>query len=235
MTDPDFTSPLAKIEVRQPCPYCPPPGMIPRTLMAEHIRLAHPNEDTADADPGPDTCRPVEVDGETIRVRAAGELGDQEQEFLAELVRAATKMFLTEQADIVQNIVVLYREWCRAGPPPLGTPVSRWWDARIAELGEALARRPGAVAKEDDTAADARERWALQLVGILADLDRCRHGRHEGDPCHSCGGLSTGNPHLGPGRTLGYGLYGNPIVLPTRDRKTNPAAWRTTTTKDSHS
>ncbi|WP_405925455.1 hypothetical protein [Streptomyces sp. NBC_00035] len=235
MTNPDPTRPLTGIEVRQQCPHCPPPAMIPRTLMAKHIQLAHPDAADASAEPGSDTCRPVEVDGQTIRVHGSRELDGREQELLAELVRAAREMFLTEQAEIVQNIVVLYRTWRRAGPPPLGTSMARWWDARLVEFGEALARRPGAVTKADDTAADARERWAFQMVGILADLDRCRHGRHEGDRCDSCGGLSTGNPNLGPGRTLGYGVYGSPIVLPTRDRKTNPAAWRTTTTKDSHS
>ncbi|WP_326729008.1 hypothetical protein [Streptomyces phaeochromogenes] len=45
MTQPDFTSPLAgAIEVRTLCPYCPPPAMFPRTLMAEHITDAHPDK-----------------------------------------------------------------------------------------------------------------------------------------------------------------------------------------------
>ncbi|MBD9703403.1 hypothetical protein IHE56_15195 [Streptomyces sp. ID01-12c] len=38
----DFTSPLTGIEVRVPCPYCPPPAMIPRTLIAEHYARMHP-------------------------------------------------------------------------------------------------------------------------------------------------------------------------------------------------
>ncbi|MFJ2007036.1 hypothetical protein [Streptomyces chartreusis] len=81
--------------------------------------------------------------------------------------------------------------------------------------------------------AEAKDRWAYRLINILSDLDRCQHGRHEGDPCGSCGGLSTGNPYPAPGRVIGHGVYGNPIVLPTRDRKTDPAAWRhTTTAKD---
>ncbi|WP_328439338.1 hypothetical protein OHA71_23660 [Streptomyces sp. NBC_00444] len=145
---------------------------------------------------------------------------------------AGKEMFRTEQAAVAEQVVVLYRTWRAAGPPPLGTSVSRWWDARLLELGEALARRPGAVTKTSDTPEQARERWALRLVGILSDLDRCQHGRHEGDPCGSCGGLSDGNPNVGPGRVIGHGVYGNPIVLPTRDRKTDPAAWRHTTTKD---
>ncbi|MBE4790988.1 hypothetical protein [Streptomyces caniscabiei] len=38
---PDFTSPLAGIEVRVPCPYCPPPAMISRTLITDHIAREH--------------------------------------------------------------------------------------------------------------------------------------------------------------------------------------------------
>ncbi|WP_060888678.1 hypothetical protein [Streptomyces scabiei] len=32
----------------------------------------------------------------------------------------------------------LYEQWVKAGPPPLGTPLSRWWDRRLAELHAAL-------------------------------------------------------------------------------------------------
>lgn len=31
----------AHAEVRTPCPHCPPPAMIPRTALAEHLRLVH--------------------------------------------------------------------------------------------------------------------------------------------------------------------------------------------------
>lgn len=29
--------------------------------------------------------------------------------------------------------------WVKAGPPPLGVPIARWWDARLIELNAALA------------------------------------------------------------------------------------------------
>ncbi|MFF3928601.1 hypothetical protein [Streptomyces hirsutus] len=77
---------------------------------------------------------------------------------------------------------------------------------------------------------ETKDRWAHRLVHVLADLDRCEHGRHEGDPCGSCGGTSHGNPRIGPDRVIGYGHYGSPIVLPARDHKHEPAAWRQTTT-----
>jgi hypothetical protein len=65
--------------------------------------------------------------------------------------------------------------------------------------------------------------WAA----LVADLDRCQHGRHVGDPCGSCGTNSHGNPHMVVGDIIGYGIYGHPIVMPDRDHKHDPAAWRT--------
>lgn len=79
---------------------------------------------------------------------------------------------------------------------------------------------------------------------LVLDLDRCEHGRHEGDVCGSCGGPSKGNPlwafndgeydgdGLGtwdrlldrfgvrgdciPDRLIGFGLDGVPICIPER-------------------
>jgi hypothetical protein len=67
------------------------------------------------------------------------------------------------------------------------------------------------------------------FVALVADLDRCQHGRHQGDACgpaDACTGTSAGNPHLRPGMVIGYGLRGGPIVMPDRDHKHDPAAWR---------
>ncbi|MGI5408688.1 hypothetical protein ACQEV9_18080 [Streptomyces chartreusis] len=90
------------------------------------------------------------------------------------------------------------------------------------------------TARAADAGRQAPELWALAMVRILSDLDRCQHGRHEGDPCADCGGPSHGNPYAGPGRVIGHSVYGAPIVLPTRDRKTDPAAWRTTPQEGPH-
>ncbi|MEU6054187.1 hypothetical protein ABZ829_27675 [Streptomyces xanthochromogenes] len=66
-------------------------------------------------------------------------------------------------------------------------------------------------------------------VSLISDLDRCEHGRHEGDPCgDSCGTTSKGNPHMQPGTVIGYSLRRGPIVMPHRDDKYVPAAWRST-------
>lgn len=38
----------------------------------------------------------------------------------------------------VERARTLAARWIKAGPPPLGTSVSRWWDARLVELNAAL-------------------------------------------------------------------------------------------------
>lgn len=38
----------------------------------------------------------------------------------------------------VSRVISLYERWVKAGPPPLGTSMSRWWDKRLAELHTAL-------------------------------------------------------------------------------------------------
>jgi hypothetical protein len=181
----------------------------------------------------PDTCHLVDIAGQTLRVRGAGTMSEESKAALAEVVQAAARKFAEDQATIVQRVVDLRRAWCKAGPPPLGASMARWWDARLVELREALTVPPGYSSRTDDTAEEAKDRWAHQLVAVLADLDRCEHGRHEGDACGSCGGASLGNPHIGPDRVIGYSRLAAPIFLPGRDHKHEPAAWRTNpTTKD---
>lgn len=51
-----------------------------------------------------DTCRPIEVDGETIRVRGSGELAEQGQEALTALVRAAKAKMAAEPPPIRQQL-----------------------------------------------------------------------------------------------------------------------------------
>lgn len=67
----------------------------------------------------------------------------------------------------------------------------------------------------------------LKLAYVLLDLDRCVHGRHEGDSCFDCPDRkSTGNPHMRPGCVIGYTVHAEPIVMPHRRDKTNPDSWR---------
>lgn len=65
---------------------------------------------------------------------------------------------------------------------------------------------------------------AARAARILGDLDRCRHGRHRGDPCAGwdptrpgsgcAGGYSHGNPWLVPGQPIGYDRFGRVYVVP---------------------
>lgn len=92
--------------------------------------------------------------------------------------------------------------------------------AAIAGIEHALLRTEQALTAPDSQISDGP--WAA----LAADLDRCQHGRHHGDDCGNCGGPSHGNPHLPPGTVIGYGRHAEPIVIPDRDRKNDPAAWR---------
>jgi len=66
-----------------------------------------------------------------------------------------------------------------------------------------------------------------ELAKVLLDLDRCEHGRHSQDPCFSCpDGQSAGNPHMQPGRVIGYGLDGNLIVVPAPEDRYDANNWR---------
>ncbi|HUR18866.1 MAG TPA: hypothetical protein VMZ51_08035 [Acidimicrobiales bacterium] len=66
------------------------------------------------------------------------------------------------------------------------------------------------------------------LVAVLRDLDRCEHGRHEGDVCggeSGCNGPSKGNP-IAQDRVIGFGLSRGPIRIPERGKGYDAADWR---------
>lgn len=89
---------------------------------------------------------------------------------------------------------------------------------------------------------EANERGRLRetlLAKVLLDLDRCPHGRHEGDTCAGwapdnpsggCrGGVSLGNPFIGI--RIGTGLHGEPLYHPARHERHDPKAWTRTPAK----
>ena len=64
---------------------------------------------------------------------------------------------------------------------------------------------------------------------LILDLDRNPNGRHEGDAdVGDPTGISQGNPKFRTGEEIGYGLGGQPIVMPPRDKRHDPTAWRAT-------
>lgn len=102
--------------------------------------------------------------------------------------------------------------------------------AAINGIEHALLRTESAVAGQPKPEhSDANCPW----YGLIVDLDRCQHGRHQGDACgpaDACTTWSAGNPHMRPGNVIGYGRHGrhggDEIVMPDRDHKHDPAAWR---------
>jgi hypothetical protein len=66
-------------------------------------------------------------------------------------------------------------------------------------------------------------KWAT----IASDLDRCEHGRHEGDVCGGvtgCNGPSVGNRLIGHG-PIGHTMDGAHIFSPPRERRHDPDEW----------
>ncbi|MCX5601588.1 hypothetical protein OOK29_25900 [Streptomyces phaeochromogenes] len=57
----------------------------------------------------PDTCRPVQVDGETVLVRGIGDFTEQEHRFAVEIVRAAKRKHAAEHPDTEAILSVPHR------------------------------------------------------------------------------------------------------------------------------
>jgi hypothetical protein len=54
----------------------------------------------------------------------------------------------------VTRIITLTERWIAAGPPPIGTPMARWWDKRLAELHAALGGPADTTPPAEDPAVD---------------------------------------------------------------------------------
>lgn len=83
-----------------------------------------------------------------------------------------------------------------------------------------------------------RAKMNYTAATLLSDLDRCPHGRHEGDTCYGwrgpglydggCkGSVSLGNPLLKPGTVIGVDLYRMFVIRYPADRndRHDPKAW----------
>lgn len=71
-----------------------------------------------------------------------------------------------------------------------------------------------------------RQQQNADALKLLGELDRCEHGRHEGDSCFSCPGqYSPGNPLLPVGSRIGTTVHGNPIYMPKRGVRHLPDHW----------
>ena len=43
------------------------------------------------------------------------------------------------ELDALARVRNLQERWLKAGPPPLGTSMARWWDKKLIELHEAIS------------------------------------------------------------------------------------------------
>lgn len=119
--------------------------------MSDRIPLDHLTSDQYD-----DLC------GELERLRAdARQCAAQQWPQRLARAEAATDGELRRQlADAIRalgrsetelaGVRALHERWIKAGPPPLGQSISRWWDRRLAELGAALRseEQPGPAAAQ---------------------------------------------------------------------------------------
>lgn len=71
---------------------------------------------------------------------------------------------------------------------------------------------------------EERAQRAEALAAVLADLDRCEHGRHEGENCFGCKGPSTGNL-FAQERRIGTTLGPRAIRVPERGKGHDAADW----------
>lgn len=115
------------------------------------------------------------------------------------------------------------------------------FDQRTRDLGYIAAANPQVVLALIERLRKAEEetRALRALVAVMDDLDRCEHGRHEGDVCSGvtgCDGPSLGNPIAAntcptsrwksAGRQIGFTIHRTPIVVPSRSAMRDPAAWK---------
>ncbi|MFF1574845.1 hypothetical protein ACFVWR_19060 [Leifsonia sp. NPDC058292] len=128
-----------------------------------------------------DVCRPMEVDGETVRVRGSGELTEEGQEALAALVRAAKAKFVAEapeQVGDLQNRLRLAHKARRAKEHQLDGIRRALCDAGFMEDDDAyghadlegVVRSVGEVERKEIVALCAEVAAARQFAGEMRDF-----------------------------------------------------------------
>ncbi len=62
-----------------------------------------------------------------------------------------------------QPVTALYERWVKAGPPPLGVQLARWWDRRLIELRDAIVHRDTPAATEATERSDIGSEFVRQI------------------------------------------------------------------------
>jgi hypothetical protein len=91
------------------------------------------------------------------------------------------EMLVTAQAAI-ERVTDLQAQWLAAGPPPLGVPLARWWDARLVELHKAIHE-----------GAEQSARTTVKNLPVHIG------GRANAEDCPACKGTNPDYPFICPG------------------------------------
>lgn len=161
--------------------------------MTDRVPLDHLNSDQYDA-----LC------GELERLRAdARQCAAQQWPQRLARAEAATDGELRRQlADAIRalghaetelaGVRALRDRWVKAGPPPLGQPISRGWDRRLAELGGALRPEQQGVHRYLSTGClHGDHAYCKNMTGL--------NGAKRPGSCKHCGARCICGCHTAPG------------------------------------
>jgi hypothetical protein len=106
----------------------------------------------------------------------------------------------------VSRVISLYERWVKAGPPPIGTSMSRWWDIRLAELHDAILNQP-------TQPAPPAEQPPLEHAANRANAEDCPACKAAANP--------PPYPFICPGPETGPAPHNGPSVAECRDADRN--------------
>jgi hypothetical protein len=86
--------------------------------------------------------------GQHIVRGVKGEYYPIAEDVLAETYELAAAVPAASEAETGSRVIELYERWVKAGAPPLGTLMARWWDVRLAELHDAISQSVATEAAE---------------------------------------------------------------------------------------
>lgn len=79
----------------------------------------------------------------------------------------------------VTRVIALYEQWVKAGPPPLGVSLSRWWDARLVELHHAIVPAADQLKEQQEQAASVN--WQAIAQQRERELRKVGEARQRAD------------------------------------------------------
>ncbi|MFF9310110.1 hypothetical protein ACF1BS_04280 [Streptomyces sp. NPDC014748] len=104
---------------------------------------------------------------------------DETQPDVSSTPRVLSALHRSAEEDVAR-VIELYEQWVKAGPPPLGTSMSRWWDVRLAELHNTIRPSAGRQLQDGPRQADVEESphdAVRRIARRLAAVERLCSGR----------------------------------------------------------